>query len=118
MARYYPHSAPGSKNYKPDPIQDPDKNGWAEWLYSAAEGQWTQEDQDRFDMYYAMEPFKSYFDWVLDKQIREKVFNLYGIDYSDIHDPRNVIGAGNSGRALHNSLNFVSDNVRRLYKMK
>lgn len=117
MARYYPHSAPGSKNYKPDPVQDLDKNGWADWLYGAAnEGTWTKEDQDRFDTLYAFEPFKTYFDYLLDKNIREKIFDLTGTDYSDIHDPRNVVGTGNAGRLAKWGLNFVSDNVKRLYR--
>lgn len=117
MARYYPHSTPGSKNYEPDPIKDLDKNGWAEWLYKAAdEGRWTKEDQERFDLLYAHEPFKTYFDWILDARIREKIFNLTGTDYDDIRDPRNVVGAGNSGRLVRWGVNFVSDNVKRLYR--
>lgn len=117
MARYYPHSTPGSRNYDPDPVMPLDENGWADWLYGAAnEGKWTQADQERFDKLYAFEPFKTYFDYLLDKNLREKIFELTGTQYSDIRDPRNVIGAGNSGRLMNWGLNFVSDNVKRLYR--
>lgn len=118
MARYYPRGSrvPGSAGYDPDPVQDYDENGWAEWLYGAEEGNWTQADQERFDRLYALEPFKTYFDYLLDARIREKIFALTGTRYSDVTDPRNVYGAGDSGRLISTGVNFVSDNVRFLYK--
>lgn len=119
-ARYYPN---GNNHPKKSDSVGPggppntiDDNGISRWLYEGLDGNWTKEDQERFERMYSIKGYKEYLDYLLDKEQRERIFNLYGIQYSDIRDPRNVKGAASTSRMYTAAYNFVSDNVKRLYR--
>lgn len=117
MARYYPSS--NKRDGSPLPTSGNDTledNGISRWLYEGLEGKWTQSDQDRFEKMYSVDGMRQYLDYLLDRRTRENLFNLYGIQYSDIRDPRNVAGVRSTAAMNQFAINFVSDNIKRLYR--
>lgn len=119
-ARYYPN---GNNHPKKDTSIGPggspntiDENGISRWLEKLYNGTWSEDDQQLFEQRYAIPGYQQYLDYLLDKHYREVTFDLYGITYNDIRDPRNVRGASSTSALVRYGLNFVSDNVRRLYR--
>lgn len=51
----------------------------------------------------------------IDTQRRKLYMDVHALDYEDIHDPRNMPDGRNSSPIVA-GLNFVSSNIRRLYK--
>lgn len=88
-----------------------------EWL----NGQWSKADQDAFDFLYdqnffGFTPFKNQFDDILN----EKSWNSYSavnqLNYGDIKDPRKFHNNFGSMSGVTHTLQFVSSNVKRLYR--
>lgn len=79
-------------------------------------GKWTSFDQTVFDFLYGGVPgMKQSLDTALDERRRQEYFNAHKMDYSDVHDPRNLPGAGNLGQLASWALNYTSHNLDRLY---
>lgn len=88
-----------------------------DWLYGKTDnGTWNKDDQALFDRLYGFEPFKSYFDYKLDMRSRSDYMKNTGLTYGDTNDPRKWPGAGSYGRAYSATMNYVSDNFKRLYR--
>lgn len=88
-----------------------DENPFSEWLY----GEYDEEKLKHFEMLYST-PLHYYMDYLLDRRADEEYLNRYGMDYPDIHDPRKLSQTGAFTELAHVGLNFVSDNVKRLYR--
>lgn len=88
-----------------------DENPFSEWLY----GDYDKEKLRHFEMLYAT-PLHYYMDYLLDRRSDEEYLNRYGMDYTDIHDPRKLKQVSSAAHALGFTMNFVSDNVTRLYR--
>lgn len=82
------------------------------WLY----GSYDKQKYDAFTALYAVPYLHDYIDWRLDVRSAEEYMNRYGMDYSDIHDPRKLQSTGSQTRVIQNGYNFVSKNVSRLYR--
>lgn len=108
--------------YGPDALRPYAMAFWhtSEWL----EGPWSKLDQDAFDFLYDLNilgytPFKNEFEKIQAEKNWDFYSNRYGLTYSDIKDPikfHNNFGAMSGSRQFYNSLNFVSSNVKRLYR--
>lgn len=88
-------------------------NFFSRWLY---EDNWSEEKLQTFEKLYATRFGKMYIDYLLDRRTDSEYLNRYGLSYSDIHDPRKLRQVGSASRLYGYGLNFVSDNVKRLYK--
>lgn len=86
--------------------------GMDEWLY----GDW---NESKYKTYLALDsiyPVHLWMDYLLDKRTTDEYLNRYGLDYTDIHDPRKLSTTG-SARALSSyALNYVSRNLDKLYR--
>lgn len=83
-----------------------------DWLY----GEWNEEKYTKFKALYAIPGIKEYFDYLLDMRSDSEYLKRYGMDYSDIHDPRKMPGFGSSTRFIGSSYRMISNNVTRLYR--
>lgn len=91
----------------------PNDNALSRWLYA---DDWTKEKYDTYLALDSIYPVHLYMDYLLDKRRTGEYLYRYGMDYSDIHDPRNVPLSG-SARALGSyGISMVSRNVSRLYR--
>lgn len=87
-------------------------NEVSEWLY----GEWTEEKYKQYLAYNSVYPIRLYFNYLLDYRGANEYLDRYGMDWSDIHDPRKL-NLSQSGSALGGyALNFVSKNIGRLYR--
>lgn len=84
---------------------------FANWLY----GEYDEKKLHQFELLYAT-PVHYYMDYLLDRRADEEYLNRYGMDYSDIHDPRKLRQTSSSVAGLRFSYNFISSNVEKLYK--
>lgn len=78
------------------------------WLMGSG---WNERKQEVFDNLYNLPGFHNTFDRLLDTRDREYYLRRYGMDYSNVRDPRKIAVSG----VISSSINFVSDNVKRLY---
>lgn len=84
------------------------------WLDKATKkGTWTKSDQEWFDATKRLNPFISMYE---DRYNREKYLENNDLDYTDIVQPWNLPGGSDFGTIAGNTLNYVSDNIRRLYR--
>lgn len=82
------------------------------------DGEWSYDKQKAFSNLYnfsigGWSPFRNQFDSILDARNDQLYLDRYGLDYSDVKDPRKFVHG--SSPVVH-TLNFVSDNVKRLYR--
>lgn len=86
------------------------QQSFSQWLYDVEH--WSDEDWNKFYTLYSFPGTRNYIDYLYDKRADEEYLNRYGMSRSDVHDPRKL----RSTRSMVGSINFVSDNVRRLYR--
>lgn len=78
-----------------------------DWLY----GEYDEEKLRQFQVAYAIPGVRDYLDYLLDRRSDQEYLRRYGMDYSDIHDPRKLRQTGSGSRVISN----VSSNVSSLY---
>lgn len=76
------------------------------------DGNWNKDNQRLFETMYSIKPFQLAMDWELDHRNEDYYMSHYNVDYSDVWDPRKMPGVGSTVAGL----NYVSDNIRRLYR--
>lgn len=84
-----------------------DDNSFSDWLY----GEWNEEKFRQYEVLHAVPGVSHYMDYLLDVRADKEYLGRYGMDYTDIHDPRKLRQTHSSARAL----NFVSSNIDKLY---
>lgn len=82
-----------------------------EWLY----GPWSKEKYEAYKFLNIIPGISHYMDYLLDIRSDEEYLRRYGMDYTDIHDPRKLRQTSSSGRFYGFGMNFVSSNIKRLY---
>lgn len=104
--------------YGPDKLRPFMMGLWnsEDWL----NGQWSEDDQKAFDFLYDFNvlgyaPFRSNFDDILNEKSWNSYSKRYGLDYSDIMDPRTFHNHFNQSSMASRTFAFVSSNVKRLY---
>lgn len=123
MARYYPKGSGNNRTPKkdePNPVLDPgiddsvnlEENFFSEWLY----GEWDEEKLKQFAILYHIPGIRDYIDYLLDIRSDQEYMDRYGLTPGDVHDPRKLRSTDSFGRFVTHSLEWVSDNVRFLYK--
>lgn len=81
---------------------------------------WTESEYNQFQFLYNLElpligkPFQGYIDSILDERRDKEYFQNHGMDYSDIHDPRNM--PSSRSVSYGKAFNWASDNFKRLYR--
>lgn len=89
-----------------------ENNSFSEWLY----GEWTEDKYKQYLALHSVPVVGQYMDYLLDYRGGREYLNRYGMDWSDIHDPRKL-ALSNSGTALARyGVNFVSKNISKLYR--
>lgn len=89
------------------PLRDQMKD----WLY----GEWNEQKVKEFELLHRVDIVGDYMDYLLDLRSDQEYLNRYGMDWSDIHDPRKLHSTASGSRLAGSTLNFVSKNVHRLY---
>lgn len=85
---------------------------FAEWLY----GKYDKDKLDQFTFLYAIPGIRDYMDYLLDSRADQEYMERYGLDYSDIHDPRKLRATSSGASYYGNAYRMISRNVDRLYK--
>ena len=110
MARYYRNGANKPKNFNKSsafkPV-DPYDNGFSRWLY----GEYDDQKLRQFEFLYSVPGVRNYMDMLLDYRRDKEYLHRYGMDYSDIHDPRKLHSVASTARTI----SYVSDMVEKLY---
>lgn len=83
-----------------------------DWLY----GEWSEDKLKAYEALNRVPIFGDYMDYLLDQRSDSEYLQRYGMDYSDIHDPRKLKQTSSGSALVGNSINFVSRNVSRLYR--
>lgn len=96
--------------YSPESTPRTD-NSFAEWLY----GEYDEGKLSQFEFLYALPGVRDYFDYLLDVRADREYLNRNGLDYTDIHDPRKLRESSSGARMYGHTINFVSDNIKKLY---
>lgn len=87
-------------------------NTFSDWLY----GEYDEEKYKKYLLLHAVPGVSQYMDYLLDYRVSREYLDRYGMDWTDIHDPRKL-ALSNSGTALARfGMNFVSKNVDKLYR--
>lgn len=85
---------------------------FTEWLYG-------EYDEGKYNTAVFLHSFPiigNYMDYLLDVRAGKEYLNRHGMDYTDIHDFRKLLGS-NSGSTYYRSVvNYVSSNIGRLYR--
>lgn len=83
-----------------------------QWLY----GPWNKEKYDVYTRLNSFGPMRDYMDLLLDRRSDSEYLRRYGMDYSDIHDPRKLRQSSSTARVYGSSYTMISRNVSRLYR--
>lgn len=84
---------------------------FTEWLY----GEYDEKKLTQFELLHTIGPVGAYMDYKLDLRADNEYLNRYGMDYSDVHDPRKLKQTSSGSRMYGSSLNYVSKNLEKLY---
>ena len=87
-------------------------NSFSDWLY----GDWNEEKFKQYEILHAVPGISNYMDYLLDYRADQEYLRRYGMDYTNIHDPRKLRQTNSSARTVNFGLNFVSSNVSHLYQ--
>lgn len=120
MARYYPRGSGNNRKRDDNPVTSPgidedvtlEENVFSEWLY----GDYDETKLRQFALLHNVPGLSNYMDYLLDIRADQEYMERYGLDYSDIHDPRKLRSTESFGRFAVGGLNFISDNVKKLYR--
>lgn len=91
----------------------PLKDQLKDWLY---EDNWSKEKLDEYHLLNSFPIVNDYMDYLLDSRSTDEYLSRYQMDYSDIHDPRKLRSTSSGTRLVRSGINFVSSNVKRLYR--
>lgn len=84
---------------------------FTEWLYGPVD----QQKLSQLEFLYNT-PLKSYMDYKMDLRKDAEYLARYGLTLSDVHDFRKLHQFGSGSSVYGSALNFVSDNIKRLYR--
>lgn len=87
-------------------------NEFSEWLY----GDYDEEKLKHFELLHNVPVVSNYMDYLLDYRADSEYLKRYGLDWTDVHDPRKLRSVGSGVRFMGAGINFVSSNVTRLYR--
>lgn len=89
-----------------------ENNFFSEWLY----GEYNEQKLRQFELLHNVPVISNYMDYLLDRRADQEYLDRYGMDYTDIHDPRKLSQVSSGSNLVRSGLNFVSDNVKNLYR--
>lgn len=84
----------------------------SEWLY----GEWNEDKLHTFQALYSLPVVHQYFDYLLDIRSDNEYLRRYGMDYSDIHDPRKLNSTRSASALASRTFEMVSSNINDLYQ--
>lgn len=90
----------------------PLKDQMKDWLY----GEWTEQKVREFEVLHNIPVISNYMDYLLDYRADQEYLDRYGMDWTDVHDPRKLSSVSSGSSLVGASLQFVSKNVERLYR--
>lgn len=118
MVRYVPHKSDNIRlNWDPEDninafFDGMYHNPFADWM---TDGDWNETKYQQFNLLYST-PLRYYMDAVLDDRRAEEYLDRYGMDYTDIHDPRRLTGTSSTASFLSAGYRMVSKNIEKLYR--
>lgn len=89
------------------------ENKFSEWLY---EDNWNETKLQQYELLNSIPIVSNYMDYLLSRRSDQEYLDRYGMDYTDIHDPRKLSQTSSASDVIRSGLNFVSDNIKRLYR--
>lgn len=85
---------------------------FTDWLYD----DWSKEKYEEYKFLDQIPGIHQYMDYLLDIRSDNEYLERYGMDYSDIHDPRKLSQTGSAHGLTSFGQMVVSKNINRLYK--
>lgn len=82
-----------------------------EWLY----GDWNEEKYHQYMLLSRVPVVGEYLDYKLDLRADKEYLTRYGMDYTDIHDPRKLRATSSGSALVSSSFNMISKNIDKLY---
>ena len=82
-----------------------------DWLY----GDWDEDKLHKFEALYRIPVIGDYMDYLLDIRSDDEYLQRYGMDYSDIHDPRDLHQSNSGSRIVQSAYRMISRNIDLLY---
>lgn len=93
-------------------IADMADRAFTDWLY----GTYDEDKYNEVTFLYNSHPvMRSIIDYKLDQRAAKEYLARNHMDYSDIHDPRKLIGFNSQGNLYGYGLNWASSNISKLY---
>lgn len=89
-----------------------ESNPFSDWLY----GDYNETKLRQFTLLHNIPFVSNYMDYLLDLRANNEYLERYGMDYTDVHDPRKLSSVRSGSQLVGSSLNFVSKNVDKLYR--
>lgn len=83
-----------------------------DWLY----GEWNEDKFTLFTALYSVPGIRQQFDYLLDLRRSQEYLDRYGMDYSDIHDPRKLFAAQSGAAVMGYGTSMISKNIDKLYR--
>lgn len=96
---------------EPNPMLFIASPAFSEWLY----GEYNEEKLAKFQALYSVPGLRNYMDYLLDRRNDKEYLERYGMDYSDIYDPRKLSQVNSGSRIYGSTVHFVSKNLESLY---
>lgn len=82
-----------------------------DWLY----GDYDKQKIDMFTALYSVPGVRQYFDYLLDLRADQEYLSRYGMDYTDVHDPRKLKQTSSGAAFVGSAYHMVSRNIDSLY---
>lgn len=95
--------------FAPTSESSPIRTAVSRWLYEP----WTKEKYETYKVLNSIPGVHQYLDYLLDIRADNEYLERYGMDYSDIHDPRKLSQTGSSS-GLYSQVMY-SKNIHKLY---
>lgn len=119
MVHYVPHKSDNIRvNWDPEDnvnafFDGMYHNPFADWL---TDDNWNETKYQQFTLLYSIPVVSNYMDAVLSNRSGKEYLNRYGMDYSDIHDPRKLSGTAQTAGFIGSSYRMISSNIGKLYR--
>lgn len=80
-------------------------------------GKWSKQKYDEYMVARSILPlYSAYADYQIGQAQNDWYMDRYNLDWSDVTQPWNLPGQAKQEASVRHGINFVSDNIKRLYK--
>lgn len=85
---------------------------FTDWLYS----NWSEQKYEDYKILDMVPGVHQYMDYLLDKRADSEYLSRYGMDFTDIHDPRKLSQTSSANSLYGFGYRMISKNIDSLYE--